>query len=380
MDNAVLYNSHNLKEQLGGSNVTSMTNASYYVRDFGYDQININVGCPSPRVANKGCFGASLMRDPELVRDIVRDVGRASGLPVSVKTRIGVDADDSYNFLKTFVETVSSGGCRHFIIHARKAWLMGVNPKRNRSVPPLQYDRVFQLCEDFPDISFTLNGGVKDLVQVRSLLEPRPCRPEVLKGKNDMLFVSPRSQLPVEEFWKEEEAAKLLQTEAMRDSLVANCSDAGKTTSDRLYGVMIGRAAAENPCLLAHADTYIYQEPRNPPTALTRQTVLNAYLDYLESLDSYATTGSKSFTFLKPILGLLHSQQGNRFFRRQLDFLIRKSAEETPAQDILRQCLRLTEDRFPGVWDDPISFTAQPTPPYRSSTKGREPNHTSLCT
>lgn len=151
---------HPVALQLGGSNPTTLAAAAKEGENFGYDEINLNVGCPSDRVQN-GRFGACLMAEPLLVRDAVRAMSGAIDLPVTVKTRIGIDDQDSYAFLRDFVGEVAAAGCRTFIIHARKALLSGLSPKENREIPPLDYDRVYRLKKDFPGLTIILNGGLK---------------------------------------------------------------------------------------------------------------------------------------------------------------------------------------------------------------------------
>lgn len=160
--------------QLGGSNPITMGQAAGIVAEWGYDEVNVNSGCPSNRVAGKGCFGAALMKDPEGVAEIVGEMYRQVGLriPISVKTRIGVDRDwDSFAYLRDFIDVVQRRGhCRRFIIHARKAWLSGVNPKQNRSIPPLKYHRVYQLAREFPQLNFSLNGAVSSIDDIHKFL------------------------------------------------------------------------------------------------------------------------------------------------------------------------------------------------------------------
>ncbi len=155
--------------QLGGSDPGSLASCARLVKQAGYDEINLNVGCPSDKVQN-GRFGACLMKNPELVAECVSAMHTESGLPVTVKTRIGIDYQDDKSFLDKFIATVAEAGCRTFIIHARKAWLNGLSPKENRSIPPLQYDRVKQLKQDFPELEIIINGGITTLTQAEDLL------------------------------------------------------------------------------------------------------------------------------------------------------------------------------------------------------------------
>lgn len=156
---------HPIALQLGGSEPEKLANCAKMGADFGYDEINLNVGCPSDRVKS-GRFGACLMLDPLLVAECVVTMTSAVSIPVTVKCRIGVDDQDSYESLVHFIDTVAKAGCKVFIIHARKAWLNGLSPKQNREVPPLQYDIVRKIKQDFPDLSIILNGGIKTLTQI----------------------------------------------------------------------------------------------------------------------------------------------------------------------------------------------------------------------
>jgi len=145
--------------QLGGSDPGLMAAAAKLGETFGYNEININVGCPSDRVQS-GRFGACLMSRPGVVAECVAAMKAACNLPVTVKTRIGVDDQDSYAFLQAFVETVAAAGCTTFIVHARIAVLGGLSPKENRSVPPLKYERVYRLKDDYPELTVIVNGGI----------------------------------------------------------------------------------------------------------------------------------------------------------------------------------------------------------------------------
>ena len=148
--------------QLGGSNPEDLSRAADIAANFGYDSINLNVGCPSDRVQN-GRFGACLMAEPALVAECVAAMHQAVTIPVTVKCRIGIDNQDSYSELVHFIATVANAGCNTFIIHARKAWLSGLSPKENREIPPLRYDIVRQLKRDFPQLTIIINGGITSL-------------------------------------------------------------------------------------------------------------------------------------------------------------------------------------------------------------------------
>ena len=151
--------------QLGGSDPKEMTSAARYAEDAGFSEININVGCPSNKVQS-GEIGACLMRVPETVAACVRSISMEVNLPVTVKTRIGIDELDDYEHLANFIDTVSSAGCSTFIIHARKAWLKGLSPKQNRDVPPLDYQRVYRMKEENPHLQVIINGGITTVDQV----------------------------------------------------------------------------------------------------------------------------------------------------------------------------------------------------------------------
>jgi tRNA-dihydrouridine synthase A len=160
---------HPVVLQLGGSDPLAMAQCAQIAEQQGYDEVNINVGCPSDRVQN-GAFGACLMAEPDLVAECVSAMKARVSIPVTVKTRIGIDDQDSYDFLYQFVDKVSQAGCQHFIVHARKAWLKGLSPKQNREVPPLNYERVYQLKQDFPSLFISINGGITSLAHAQQLL------------------------------------------------------------------------------------------------------------------------------------------------------------------------------------------------------------------
>ncbi|QLH43218.1 MAG: tRNA dihydrouridine(20/20a) synthase DusA [Coxiellaceae bacterium] len=156
---------HPLALQLGGSDPAELAICTKIAADYGYDEVNLNVGCPSDRVQS-GKFGACLFKEPALVADCVAAMRASASFPVTVKTRIGVDDHDSYQHLCHFIETVSAAGCEVFILHARKAWLKGLSPKENREIPPLHYEIAAQVKRDFPDLSIVLNGGIRTWEQI----------------------------------------------------------------------------------------------------------------------------------------------------------------------------------------------------------------------
>ena len=207
---------HPLVLQLGGSEPAEMAHCARLAEQRGYDAVNINVGCPSDRVQN-GMFGACLMAQPARVADCVKAMQDAVSIPVTVKTRIGIDDSDDYQFLQDFVSMVAAAGCEQFIIHARKAWLKGLSPKENREIPPLNYPRVQQLKQEFPQLNISLNGGIKTLQQAKEQLQ-------------------------------------------------------------YLDGVMVGREAYTNPLLLSEVDSLIYAATTLP---LTPEQVVLQMLPYI---------------------------------------------------------------------------------------------------
>ena len=209
---------HPVAIQLGGSEPRELADAARLAETAGYDEVNLNLGCPSDRVQS-GRFGACLMAEPELVADCIRAMKEAVALPVTLKTRIGIDDNDSYQALCRFIAAQTEAGCEHFIIHARKAWLQGLSPKQNREIPPLRYEVVKQLKQDFPDQGISINGGITSLTQAQELLQD-------------------------------------------------------------LDGVMIGREAYNNPWMLAEADRLIFDDPHPIPS---RHQILQALMPFVEA-------------------------------------------------------------------------------------------------
>ncbi len=160
---------HPLALQLGGSEPAALERCARLATDWGYDELNLNIGCPSDRVQS-GRFGACLMAEPELVAECVAAMREGFSGPVTVKHRIGIDDMDDYEDMARFVERVAGAGCETFIVHARKAWLSGLSPKENRDVPPLRYEQVYRLKQDFPALEIVINGGITSLDQARQHL------------------------------------------------------------------------------------------------------------------------------------------------------------------------------------------------------------------
>ena len=161
---------HPLALQLGGSEPADLAHCARLAQQWGYDEVNLNCGCPSERV-QRGAFGACLMNEPRLVADGVKAMRDAVSLPVTVKHRIGVDKTESYAFVRDFVGMVAQAGCEVFIVHARSAWLKGISPKENRELPPLRYETVHRLKREFPQLTIVLNGGLKTNAQIAEQLE-----------------------------------------------------------------------------------------------------------------------------------------------------------------------------------------------------------------
>ena len=226
-------NQHPLVMQLGGSDADALGFSASLAKPHGYDEINLNCGCPSEKVAGKGCFGATLMRDPDLVAECCAAMAKnADGIPISVKCRIGVDGNDSYDELYRFVETIASKSpVRRFHVHCRKALLNGISPSQNRSIPPLRHEWVYALARDFPECEFFLNGGVKTLEEVKTQLR---------------------------------------------------CQPTDKATANTIKGVMIGRQAHADPWgLLSRADVELFGESENP--CKSRRDLLAKYAKYCDA-------------------------------------------------------------------------------------------------
>jgi len=203
--------------QLGGSDPKEMAKCSLIAQDWGYDEVNINVGCPSDRVLS-GSFGACLMKEPDLVASCVESMIDKCDIPVTVKSRIGIDDMESYEQLADFITRVHNKGCQHFIIHARKAWLQGLSPKENRTIPPLNYTWVYQLKKDFPQSKITINGGIENCNEIKNHL-------------------------------------------------------------DYVDGAMLGRSVYHNPYLLREIDESIFGNKKN---LLNREQVLKKYMNYIK--------------------------------------------------------------------------------------------------
>ncbi len=241
---------HPVALQLGGSDPKALAECAKIGMRYGYDEINLNVGCPSDRVQS-GAFGACLMTKADLVADCMAEMKNAVAIPTTVKTRLGVDEHDSYAFARDFVGTVSNkGGVDIFIIHARKAWLKGLSPKENREVPPLQWERVYQLKKDFPHLTFVINGGIQTV-----------------------------------EHWHE--------------------------MHNHIDGVMLGRAAYQNPSILLEMERTIFKTIDLP----SKQEVIERMISYIKAEEK---KGTPIPSITRHMLGLFRDQKGARQWRRHL--------------------------------------------------------------
>ncbi len=249
---------HPVAIQLGGSDVDDLVKSAKIAEDYGYDEINLNVGCPSDRV-QKGRFGACLMLEPEHVAECLNAMQTNVKVPVTIKCRLGVDHHEDYEFLYNFVNIVQDAGIKHFIIHARNGILKGLSPRQNRHIPPLKYDYVYQLKKDFPNLNITINGGIKTIDEC----------------KDHLKYVD---------------------------------------------GVMIGRAAYENPFLIKDIDTELYgiESKIN-----SKKSILNQYLDYVEDK---LQEGHDLSRMMKHLFGLSRGDKFAKTFRIKILEVIKKES------------------------------------------------------
>jgi len=249
---------HPVAIQLGGSDVNDLVKSAKIAEDYGYDEINLNVGCPSDRV-QKGRFGACLMLEPDHVAECLNAMQTNVKVPVTIKCRLGVDNHEDYEFLYNFVDIVQNAGIKHFIIHARNGILKGLSPRQNRHIPPLKYDYVYQLKKDFPNLNITINGGIKTIEECKEHLK----------------FVD---------------------------------------------GVMIGRAAYENPFLIKDIDTELYGIESN---VNSKKSILNQYLDYVEDK---LQEGHDLSRMMKHLFGLSRGDKFAKTFRIKILEVIKKES------------------------------------------------------
>lgn len=245
---------HPLALQLGGSEPEDLAKCAKLGEEWGYDEVNLNCGCPSERV-QRGAFGACLMAEPQLVADCVKAMRDAVSIDVTVKHRIGINDDDSYDFMRDFVGTVAAAGCSTFIVHARNAILKGLSPKENREIPPLKYEYAYRLKRDFPNLEIIVNGGVKNVADIDHHLH-------------------------------------------------------------HVDGVMLGREAYHNPYFMAEFDARYYHE--SAPMK-SRLDVVRAMLPYIETqLNLHAQHGLRLNSITRHMLGLMSGLNGARVFRQML--------------------------------------------------------------
>ena len=249
---------HPVAIQLGGSDIDDLVKSAKIAEDYGYDEINLNVGCPSDRV-QKGRFGACLMLEPEHVAECLNAMQINVKVPVTIKCRLGVDHHEDYEFLYNFVNIVQNAGIEHFIIHARNGILKGLSPRQNRHIPPLKYDYVYQLKKDFPNLNITINGGIKAIDECKEHLK----------------YVD---------------------------------------------GVMIGRAAYENPFLIKDIDTELYGIESN---VNSKKSILNQYLDYVEDK---LQEGHELSRMMKHLFGLSRGDKFAKTFRIKILEVIKKES------------------------------------------------------
>ena len=249
---------HPVAIQLRGSDVDDLVKSAKIAEDYGYDEINLNVGCPSDRV-QKGRFGACLMLEPEHVAECLNAMQTNVKVPVTIKCRLGVDHHEDYEFLYNFVNIVQDAGIKHFIIHARNGILKGLSPRQNRHIPPLKYDYVYQLKKDFPNLNITINGGIKTIDECKEHLK----------------YVD---------------------------------------------GVMIGRAAYENPFLIKDIDTELYGIGSN---VNSKKYILNQYLDYVEDK---LQEGHDLSRMMKHLFGLSRGDKFAKTFRIKILEVINKES------------------------------------------------------
>lgn len=247
---------HPIALQLGGSDPRELAQASRMGEDYGYDEINLNVGCPSDRVQS-GRFGACLMAEPNLVAESIDAMRTAVSIPVTIKSRIGIDHQEDYADLYRFVDINQQAGCQTFIIHARKAWLQGLSPKENREIPPLRYDLVHQIKQDFPHLTIVINGGINNLEQGLELLSAAP------------------GEIPLD-------------------------------------GIMMGREAYKNPYILARVDELFYGDKHPVPG---RREIVEELIPYIET---ELGKGNRLHNISRHILGLFQGVPGARQWRRVL--------------------------------------------------------------
>jgi tRNA-dihydrouridine synthase A len=278
---------HPVVFQLGGRDSELLGKAAEVCALAGFDSINLNCGCPSPQVQSAS-FGAALMLEPEVVRQCCYEMLRRVQVPVTVKCRLGVDGQDSYDSLREFISTVSSGGVRHFIVHARTAILTGVKPLDNLRIPPLKYDWVLKLKNDFPELLFSINGGFKQHQDIRDQLD---------KG---------------------------------------------------LHGVMLGRKIMDDPWFIRNFDSLYYG---TPDPGLTRREVILKYGDFCQSLLESPERQLSISTIAKPLINLFRGERGNNHYRRVFNVLTHDKTYKENFSDLAIELTAAMERSNPEALD-----------------------------
>jgi tRNA-dihydrouridine synthase A len=314
--------------QLGGSDPALMAKATKIAMKSGFQHFNINCGCPSPKVAGSGQFGATLMKNAKLVKELRDAVSQQSGVTTSIKCRIGVDNDDSYEFLTDFIGAVTydyETTDQQVFIHARKA-LLGkrFSPADNRKIPPLRYDRVHRLAKDFPHLGIILNGGLENIEM---------CLTELKRSTSKTLqnaFIQEHENVPDDSF-----------VTTMTDQTIHRIGenfDIDKDDSGHAFaGVMVGRAVTEHPFSFSTVDADIYGDAHQ--NTISRAEVLFRYAKYAKTIEDQQGPRARR-SLVKPIFGLFTGEKNAKKFRSNLDTYLRrgnkpKSGDVMPVHDVL---------------------------------------------
>ena len=267
--------SHPIVCQIGGNVPAEAALATELVQRYGYDRIDLNAECPSDRVTGRREFGAALMRDIDTAVDMVKSMVATADsqiMPVSVKTRIGVDDEDTFDFLLSYIGRLVEAGCKRFIIHSRKVYTKGLSPAQNRAVPPLNYQRVYALCEAFPQCEFWLNGGIRSLVDAR----------KIAYGSGVHGFEGYAAVVDEKSSKDVENVKHGPPCEACNQPYGSCIAPSPHLSPANLKGVMVGRLAMDNPCALADVDRYMFGEEENP--CRTRRELIEKYAQWIEKI------------------------------------------------------------------------------------------------
>jgi len=267
--------------QIGGRDVSSCSFATKVVERYGYDEVNLNIDCPSSRVSGERKFGAILMKDCEAAYSVVEGMCKSvKNVPISIKCRVGIELEDgeildTFEHLVGFIGRVQERGCKKFFIHARKCVIGGLTPAQNRIVPPLNYPRVYDLCNQFPDCEFVINGGIAGLASAKLLCEGSGDESVMRSFGNEVIE---NEEMELNTF----DSDKLVHSVpcAICRQTNGGCTAPPSTPPENLTGCMLGRACMENPAMFADVDRYFYSEETNP--CENRRQVLEKYCCYLE--------------------------------------------------------------------------------------------------